>query len=359
MKRSIIYLVILVSFLLLNACGSTKELAKTETGDIPEWYLTPPTAPDYVFGTASSTSKDMDLAISKATTEARANIARNIEIKINSMQKKFEEEVGQGENSELLSQFTQATKTVVSKELNGSQVAQKKLVKDGNNWRAYVLAKYPIGEAQKAFLNKIKDNTNLYTRFRSTEAFKELENEVNKKDNPVQVEKEPAQVVQKEVIKKSEPIKEVAEVKVPEIPVAPQIPPVPTKVETQNQVISIENYTFELLGCKLENKKITANLLIKNTTENDLELIIGLTDTKIFDESGNEYVVNLAKLANSVSKNGWSRIEKQTVPGIPTPAEFIFENISSKTTQISLLSIYIVNGGQTVKFRNIPLEIAN
>ena len=34
---------------------------------------------------------------------------RTMEVKVNSRQKKFEEEVGEGENAEFLSQFTQAT----------------------------------------------------------------------------------------------------------------------------------------------------------------------------------------------------------------------------------------------------------
>jgi len=350
MKNLILISVILVSFFLLNACGGTKELAKTETGDIPEWYLTPPTGPDYIFAAASSTSRDMDLAITKATTQARANIARNIEVKINSMQKKFEEEVGQGENSEFLSQFTQATKTVVSKELNGSQISQKKLVKDGSNWRAYVLAKYPIGEAQKAFLKQISENNNLYTRFRSTEAFKELENDVNKYDKPAQVVNKPEPVVEKPIAK------EIIEEKAPQVPPTPSA--VPT-IEKANPIITIDNFTFELVSCKLENKKITANLIIKNTTENDLKIIVGINEPKIFDESGREYSVSIAKLANSVSKTSWSRLEKQTVSGIPTPAEFTFENISSKTTKISLLTIYVVNGDQTVKFRDIELINVN
>lgn len=343
MKNSTISFFVLVSILLLNACGGTKELAKTDTGDIPEWYLTTPSEPDYIFAAASSTSRDMDLAINKASTEARAGIARNLEIKVNSMQKKFEEEVGQGENSEYLSQFTQATKTVVSKELSGSQISQKKLVKDGSNWRAYVLAKYPIGAAQKAFLKQISDNTNLYTRVRSTEAFKELENEVDKYENPNKGEsvQKPADPVTPKVEAKDEV----------DMPVSTS-----TGTSTKNPIVTIDNFTFELTSCKIDNKKITVSIIIKNTSENDLNLIISIPDSKIFDESGNEYTANIVKLANSTSKSGWSRLEKQTVPSVPTLAEFDFENISSKTTKISLLSIDVVNAQKTVKFRDVTLE---
>jgi hypothetical protein len=340
MKNSIILLSVLISILLLSACGGSKELAKTETGDIPEWYLSTPTAPDYIFAAASSTSRDMDLAINKASTEARAGIARNLEAKVNSMQKKFEEEVGQGENSEYLSQFTQATKIVVSKELSGSRIAEKKLVKDGSNWRAYVLAKYPIGAAQKAFLKQISDNTNLYTRVRSTEAFKELERDVDKYENPNQVVAEE---------KPTEPQIEAEEEVSVEVPTE-------TVVPTENEIVTIDNFSFELVGCKIENKKMTATLTIINTSENDIELVIGISNSKIFDQEGNEYATYILKLANSASKSGWSRLEKQTVPGVPTTAEFVFENISSKTKGISLLSIEVLSSREIIKFRDIPIE---
>ena len=347
MKRLTILFLFLVSLFLLNACGGSKELAKTDTGDIPEWYLNTPTGANYIFEAASSTSRDMDLAINKASTEARAKIARSLEVKVNSMQKKFEEEVGQGENSEFLSQFTQATKTVVSSELRGSQITEKKLVKDGNNWRAYVLAKYPIGAAQKAFLNKITNNQNLYTRVRATEAFNELEKDVYKYDNPNQTK-----VVKETVPQISNVEKAVS---------APVAAITTTKaIETaSNLTVDLNEYTFELVNCQLKNRKVTCSLIINNNSENDVNLRLSLRETKIFDESGNEYPVTTIKLANSSSKKGWSIIEKQIVPNIATPAKFIFENVSSKTNKISLFSFYVMDGGHEVKFRNVPLEIVN
>jgi len=339
MKRAIILFSILALFILLSACGGTKELSKTDTGDIPEWYLTTPTSTEHIYAAASSTSRDMDLAISKASTEVRAKIARTLEVKVNSMQKKFEEEVGEGENSEYLSQFTQATKTVVSQEMSGSQIIEKKLVKDGKNWRAYVLAKYPIGAAQKAFLSKISNDNNLYTRFRATEAFAELENDVYKYDNPDQIEspKIAAAVTLPAIIdvdEKEEPSPEI------EIP-------------TESQIINHNDFTFALMETKFENRKVTCSFIITNNAEDDKKLNVSIYGTKIFDEAGNETIATTVKLANSESKNGWSRIEKQLISGVPTPAEFIFDQVSSKTSKISLLSIALVGDNKKVEFRNL------
>jgi len=43
-----------------------------------------------------------------------------------------------------------------------------------------VLAEYPIGAANEAFLEQIKRNEQMYTRFRSSETFKELNEEVER-----------------------------------------------------------------------------------------------------------------------------------------------------------------------------------
>ncbi|MDA3861268.1 MAG: hypothetical protein PF445_08570 [Melioribacteraceae bacterium] len=324
--------------LLVSSCGGSKDLSNTDTGDIPEWYLTTPTASDHLYEAASSTSRDMDLAISKASTEARAKIARSIEVKVNSMQKKFEEEVGEGENSEYLAQFTQATKTVVSKELSGSQISKKKLVKDGKNWRAYVLAKYPIGEAQKAFLNQISNNKNLYTRFRATEAFAELENDVDKYDNP-----NAAQITNESQI-------ESPQVPVPEVAAIAAIAPI---ADAKSMVVDHNNFTFALIDTKFENRNITSSFIITNNAEDDEKLSVSIYGTKIFDEAGNETVATKVILANSESGQNASWIDKQLISGVPTPAEFTFEKVSSNISKISLLSIALVRDKKKVEFRNI------
>jgi len=332
MKRYLVLFLALILTLLISSCGGTKEFTKTDSGDIPEWYLTTPTEENYLFAAASATSKDMDLAISKASTEARAKIARTLEVKVNSMQKKFEEEIGTGENSEYLSQFTQATKTVVSKEMNGSQISQKKLVKDGKYWRAYVLAKYPTGSAQKAFLEQIKGDTKLYTRFRASEAFNELDNEVYKNEVP------------KEEIKKTM--------------VAKLIPEVEETITGDNEkmIVNYNNFIFELTNVKYENRNITCSLIVTNTSEDDSYLKFWIKDTRIFDEYGNEYIASNCKVANTISKDSWTRVEKKFISGVPTTVEFVFKKVSSETKKISLFSISFVSDDDKVEFRSISLE---
>jgi hypothetical protein len=96
------------------------------------------------------------------------------------LQKRFTEETGTAGNAQLLDMFTQAGKIVVSTSLSGSKESKKKIVKDGNNWRAYVLVEYSVGAASEALMQQIKNNEQMYTRFRATQGFKELDDEVKK-----------------------------------------------------------------------------------------------------------------------------------------------------------------------------------
>ncbi|MBI2429441.1 MAG: hypothetical protein HYV29_11730 [Ignavibacteriales bacterium] len=166
--------------LLLIGCGGSQPLPQTDTGDVPEWYSNVPGDPNYLYAVNTSTSKDMQLAVDKALQAARTEVGRQVEVKINALQKRFQEETGIGDDAQLLDQFTAASKTVVSTSLSGSKEKQKKIVKDGNNWRAYVLIEYPLGAAQEALREQIKKNEQLYTRFRASQTYKELDDEVQK-----------------------------------------------------------------------------------------------------------------------------------------------------------------------------------
>ncbi len=155
-------------------------MQSTSEGDMPEWYTSVPTDPNYLLAANTASSQDMQLALDKATTAARAEIGRQVELKVNAMQKKFDEETGIGQDAQLLQQFTSATKIVVSTSLSGSRVRHQKHLKDGTMWRAYVLAEYPIGAANEALLQAIKKNQEIFTRLRASQAFKELDAEVSK-----------------------------------------------------------------------------------------------------------------------------------------------------------------------------------
>ena len=166
--------VLTVIGIIAAGCGGSKTIKG------PSWFLTPPNDPNYLFATATATSRDMQLALDKAKQDGRVGISSQLEARVMALIKKFDEEVGKTADAELLQQFTKVSKTVVDQTLIGCKVGKQKVEKDGELYRAYVLMQMPFGAAKDALYNQIKQREHLYTRFRASQSFKDLEKEVGK-----------------------------------------------------------------------------------------------------------------------------------------------------------------------------------
>jgi hypothetical protein len=169
-------------FAVIVGCGGPKttNLTPDPSKDIkaPAWFLSTPTDPSYLYAAATMTSRDMQMAIQKAETQARTNLAQQMESKVANLTKQFQEEVGADGDSELLQQFTSVTKIVTQQTLSGARSDEKELLSEKGIYRAYVLMSLPIGEANQQLMEKIKANQALYTRFRATKGFEELNKEI-------------------------------------------------------------------------------------------------------------------------------------------------------------------------------------
>lgn len=172
--------------LALCSCGGPKttNLAPTPTEQtikkIPAWYLNPPQEDDYLFATSTSTSRDMQVAVQKAKVTAQASLAQQLETNLSDLTKNFQNETGLGSDSELITEFSAATKAVTQQTLNGTRVTQQEILPEKDIYRVYLLMSLPIGAANKQLMEKIKGNQALYTQFRATKAFEELDKEIGK-----------------------------------------------------------------------------------------------------------------------------------------------------------------------------------
>jgi len=163
------------------SCGGSKKM-KTPDGvkmKVPEWYVSPPKDDNRLIGVASATSLDLQTAVDKAKQDGRAEIARQVDTRITGMSKRFIEETGLNDDAELLGMFTQVSKSVVSDSLTGSRIAKQEMKRYRDGYRAYVMMEMPIGEANARFVEKIRAQERLYTRFRASEAFEELDQMVD------------------------------------------------------------------------------------------------------------------------------------------------------------------------------------
>jgi histone H3/H4 len=166
-------LVIVFGAVGLAACGGSQSISEQDS--VPGWYTSPPEDPNHVFAAQSATSQRMQVAVDKATTGARGELASNLETEVNEMNKSFTEEIG----DEMRQQFVETQKTVTSRVLRGTSAAEKEIIQKGNGtYQAFVLMEMPIGKAAKELMSKVKQNDEMYTRFRSSQAFKEMQEAV-------------------------------------------------------------------------------------------------------------------------------------------------------------------------------------
>lgn len=171
---------LILTFALAMVAGCASSGTPKKAKGMPSWYEKPPPGDESnLYAVAVAESRDLGVAVKKAQTNARAGLAQQMGTKVQNLEKLFQEEVGTDAESELLEQFTSATKVVTSETLHGIQEKEKEIqnLEDGTI-RVYTLMSLPIGAANQAMMAKLKANEHLYTRFRATQAFEELDADI-------------------------------------------------------------------------------------------------------------------------------------------------------------------------------------
>ena len=106
------------------------------------------------------------------------------------MTKSFVAKIGSDDlDTSVLTEIEKTSKNVIaSVDVAGYNLDEMDIVKDGVQYRAYVLLAYNNEEATKVLMNRLRKDRMVYSRLRSTEAWKELENEVenSKKEDEAQ-----------------------------------------------------------------------------------------------------------------------------------------------------------------------------
>ena len=164
-----------------GACGGARvttlpRLSRGESGHVvPDWYVNPPRDAKLLVASGSATSSDMQLALTKAQTVARATLAEQMQATYKVLSKQFAEEVGRDDSSRLLDQFTRTVESVVNANLVNTALSRQYLQQEPGGYRAFVLVTVAKDDIAARLLKELKANEALYTRLRSTQAFKDLE----------------------------------------------------------------------------------------------------------------------------------------------------------------------------------------
>lgn len=173
----------------LTACSSvpkdsgvTKENERMFSNEVnyPDWYTKGPDKDkEGIYAVGSEYSKNFQFSVDKSMLSAKRELASNFSSYVSMMMKDFASESGGGDvvNADI----ERTTKLIVARiNLVGVQRVNFKVVHEGGGYRTFVRLRYSTDESNKLLMDEIRKNARLAAQLRSSEAFKELEKEVDK-----------------------------------------------------------------------------------------------------------------------------------------------------------------------------------
>ena len=159
------------------------EKVEATVKQIPKWYKKLPTEANKIYSVGASSSPDLQLSIDMATLNAKYTLADRINGKLDGMMKTFITRLGTDEDisATTMSEVEKVTKNVIaSVDVAGYNPKEIEVYPNGTQFRAFVLLEYSDTEARKIIMNRMMKDKLVYSKIKSTNAFKELKNEVEK-----------------------------------------------------------------------------------------------------------------------------------------------------------------------------------
>jgi hypothetical protein len=202
--------------LTLGACSANQPKSMVDTPEIqyktakvaaavsivPSWYKEMPEKKGSIFTVGTATAPDLQLSVDIATLNGKVVLADRINGKLKAMTKSWIAKFGQSDvDSRVMSEIEKVAKNVIANvDVAGYNPIKVDVTAAGTQFRAFVLLEYSDKEASKIIFNRLRKDRLVYSRLRSTEAWKELDEEVNSSEK-----KDEAQSLQnlEKVIKKN------------------------------------------------------------------------------------------------------------------------------------------------------------
>lgn len=144
MKKAMFTLAALMMVFALVSCGSDPAPADNNNVrgmDVPDFFLMPPQADDAIYGIGVAKSSDLARARDLAASRARADIAKQVAVSVETMLTDYFQEAGVEGDTQSMQFIESITKEVASIELSGATTKEAYIAEDGN---VYVMVEYPL-----------------------------------------------------------------------------------------------------------------------------------------------------------------------------------------------------------------------
>ena len=179
MKKLTMLLVAAFTMSLMVSCGGSGETTKSSPYNELAKIANTMRKNGAVADVGQGQSKREDLAREKAQTDGRAKIAMGMEVKVQALQKKFVEEIGSNEDTEINEAFSSVTKQMASTVLQGVFPEEERMVEKDGMITIYVLMAVDPSTFNQSLMDEMKSKPKVYERFRASQAYDELKNEMD------------------------------------------------------------------------------------------------------------------------------------------------------------------------------------
>lgn len=172
MKKLIPMVLIVLAVFTMFGCAS-KEV---KTG-LPDFVLNPPTADDAFYGVGYGKQSTFQLSKTISMTNARADIARQIETSIQAAVVSYAQEAGVDDNTQTISFAESITREITNTRLSGATPERFEQDDDGGVW---VLMSYPRNSLMEAAEELFARNEDAaFAEFKAAQAMEMLDAQLN------------------------------------------------------------------------------------------------------------------------------------------------------------------------------------
>lgn len=178
MNKMRIALLLLIVAGFIVACGGGNDSPGVKKAYYPDWWMVQ-SSPDYIYSFGMDTKVSQNASYDAAYANAILMASQYVETQVAGMVKNYEEEAGH-ENPQVLSLTSKVVKSVTDASFTGAQVnKQETIILENGRYQTFVRIAVPKETVNRNLMNQIKNEEALYNAFKATQAFQELEDELN------------------------------------------------------------------------------------------------------------------------------------------------------------------------------------
>ena len=167
---------------LINNTTTEGQVAQVQQTNsiIPDWFVEQEEKEGSIFSTGTGAAPDIQLSVDIAVLNAKTVLADRLNGKLSSMTKNYMSKVGQSNKDiGVIEELEKTARNIIAEvDVSGYKVSKMEVNPVGTQFRTFVQLEYNEETAEKILMQKLMKERNKLSKYRSKEAFKELDEKV-------------------------------------------------------------------------------------------------------------------------------------------------------------------------------------